>query len=440
MNANLEQEISTPSLLVPLALMMVIGGVAMYLNILPTGLIGVMCLLFPFALILERFGNWLPVWKTYLGGAPLLLIFIGSALDYYNLIPAQTGDIASKFMKSSGSNFLDFYICGLLVGAILSIDSKILLQAGIRYVVPMITCIIVCVGIVTFFAGILGFKWNYGAGMIAIPILGGGMGGGVVPMTQVIAQAISQEAAEKMVSQFVPAVVLGNVFAIFFAGLLDWFGKKYPTLSGNGQLMKNVATHGKQPENRLTPNNIIIGLVVSTGLYTAGIVLSTLLQKMGATLGFTLDVHNLVLTILIVFVAKVTRCVPDYITDACYTWFRFITQVFTALILLGIGLVYTDLGMVLAAITPTYVFLCFIAVLACVIGAGLGGLLVGFYFVESAITAGLCMANMGGTGDVAVLSASKRMMLMPFARISTSIGGSIVIIICGLFVHYLYGQ
>ena len=51
----------------------------------------------------------------------------------------------------------------------------------------------------------------------------------------------------------------------------------------------------------------------------------------------------------------------------------------------------------------------------------------GFYFIESAITAGLCMTNMGGTGDVAVLSACKRMQLMPFARISTSIGGALII-------------
>ena len=40
------------------------------------------------------------------------------------------------------------------------------------------------------------------------------------------------------------------------------------------------------------------------------------------------------------------------------------------------------------------------------LGAGLVGKLMGFYPIEAAITAGLCMANMGGTGDVAVLSAA----------------------------------
>lgn len=63
--------------------------------------------------------------------------------------------------------------------------------------------------------------------------------------------------------------------------------------------------------------------------------------------------------------------------------------------------------------------------------------MVGFYFVESALTAGLCMTNMGGTGDLAVLSAAKRIQLMPFARLSTSIGGAFVIFLCGLLASYM---
>jgi Na+/citrate or Na+/malate symporter len=71
-----------------------------------------------------------------------------------------------------------------------------------------------------------------------------------------------------------------------------------------------------------------------------------------------------------------------------------------------------------------------------VLGAALLGKAVGFYPIESAISAGLCMANMGGTGDVAVLSASKRMQLMPFAQIASRLGGAIILLLAGLIIPF----
>jgi malate:Na+ symporter len=114
---------------------------------------------------------------------------------------------------------------------------------------------------------------------------------------------------------------------------------------------------------------------------------------------------------------------------AAKQWFEFVMTNFTGALLVGIGVAYTDLAQVVAAFSWQYVVLVLAVIVGGTIGAFFGGKIVGFYPIEAAITGGLCMANMGGTGDVAVLTAAKRMELMPFSQISSRIGGAMVLIL-----------
>ncbi|WP_331275070.1 2-hydroxycarboxylate transporter family protein [Chromobacterium vaccinii] len=65
------------------------------------------------------------------------------------------------------------------------------------------------------------------------------------------------------------------------------------------------------------------------------------------------------------------------------------------------------------------------------------GFLLQMYPVDSAIVTA-CHSGLGGTGDVAILSASNRMDMMPFAQISTRIGGAAMIVLATLLMKLLH--
>jgi len=58
----------------------------------------------------------------------------------------------------------------------------------------------------------------------------------------------------------------------------------------------------------------------------------------------------------------------------------------------------------------------------------------GMHPVEAAIV-NACHSGLGGTGDVAILTAAERLGLMRYAQISTRIGGAITVMIALLLLH-----
>lgn len=400
---------------IPVAII-VIG--AAYLNKLPGGMIGAFAIMMVLGAIFGLIGDKTPIVKDYLGGAPIVAIFGTAILVYLQVLPEKTIETIDVFMKGGG--FLDFYIAALITGSILGMDSKLLVKAGARYAVPLIAGVIGSFALVGIVGGIIGYGWKDGILNIAMPIMGGGMGAGAVPMSQIYSEFLNRDATQ-VLSVLVPALALGNMFAIVSAGLLDKLGKIKPALSGEGKLMKGFDYKEEVEE---APDLLLMGagMLLAVSFFTLGVLLNMVIKP----------IHSYALMIIMVAVCKIAGIIPEQIQKGASQWYKFIARNLTLPLLIGIGVSYTSIGDILDAISIQYIVLVAVVVIGSILGSGIMGKLVGFNFIESALTAGLCMANMGGTGDVAVLSAANRMELMPFAQISSRLGGALILIIASI--------
>lgn len=341
-----------------------------------------------------------------------------AALVYFNMIPENMLTPASAFMNDT--NFLAFYIAALLCGSILGMDRKLLIQAGARYFIPIIGGVILAYGLGGLAGMLVGMNFKETVMFVAAPIMGGGNGAGAVPMSEIYAAATGGDKAD-FYSRLMAMVTLGNWCAMLFALLLNQLGKHSPKTTGNGVLMEGFRPEdsAKEYSYSMTTTDLVAGLGLACGFYIFGRIANILLPS----------IHAYAFTIAFVAFCKIAGVIPERLEFGAVKWYRFMVDHFTIIIMGGVGLTMMDLGELLAVLTPKYVFVVFIVVLGAALGAGFVGLLVKFYFVESAITAGMCMANGGGNGDILVLSMANRMNMMSFAQISSRLGGALILVI-----------
>ncbi len=435
--------------------------IATYIGALPVGMGGCFVFMIVVGEILSVIGNNTPIIRSYLGGGAVVVIFGSALLVYFNLIPAAVevledgttvynmhlmkdldlvGSINS-FFKPTGA-FLDWYIAALITGSILGMNRKLLMKAAARYFPAIFGGLILAFTGVTVLGAVTGFGAVKALLLIGLPIMGGGMGAGATPLSKIFESAGTMSATEA-ISIMSPAVAIGNAISIVIAGVLTKLITS-KSWNGQGQLMQGNTVDPKELEttpemqakrDTISFTNLGIGLLVSGTFFAWGYICS----QIWTALVPKVTIHAYAFMIITVAIFKVGGFLPEFIEIACYQWFQFIMKNLTNVLLLGIGVCYLDIGQVINSFSLTYLLLCGVTCLGAFFGAGLIGKLVGFYPVEAGITAGLCMANMGGTGDVAVLSAADRMELMPFAQISSRLGGAVILLLGSLMLSVMGG-
>ena len=440
------------------AIFSVLVLLATMVGVLPAGMAGCFAFMIVFGTILQEIGDKLPIVRSYLGGGAIVIIFGMGILWYVNFFgvfdlfnPANAEGVTytatlmkniESFFKPTGA-FLDFYIAALITGSILGMNRKLLMKAAARYFPAIFGGIVAAFGLAVLGGVITGFGAVRALLLIALPIMGGGMGAGAVPLSKIF-ESTGTMTAEEAISIMNPAVAIGNATSIVLAGIIVKIlvDRKW---NGQGALMRSGVADASELEispemqakrDKISVTNLGIGLFTSTAFFAWGFIVA----KAWSALVPAVNIHAYAWMIISVAVCKIFNIIPEPIEIACYQWFQFIMKNLTSALMVGIGLCYLSLDVVISSFSLTYLLLCLLTCVGAVVGAGLIGKLVGFYPVEAGITAGLCMANMGGTGDVAVLSAADRMELMPFAQISSRLGGAIILILGSLMLSIMGGM
>ncbi|MDR3124095.1 MAG: 2-hydroxycarboxylate transporter family protein [Treponema sp.] len=422
------------------ALFGVVVLAAAYLGKLPKGMIGAFPIMIVIGAVFGLIGDKTPIINTFLGGGAIVIIFGSAALNTFKILPEAALSIINNF--EVGEGFLDFYIASLITGSIMGMNRKLLIKAAIRYLPAILGGVAAAIALAALVGAISGYGAKQAVLYICIPIMGGGMGAGAVPLSRIFGESLAKDPGE-VINIMIPAVALGNALSIVSGGILNRIGKVKTSLTGgdgaNAQLMR-VQGAEAEAELRIDPEYDRARNTLNLAQMGAGLLIATTFFAFGQIVNkYIPSIHGYAWMIITVAVVKALGLLPQKFEICCYQWFQFVVNNLTGALLVGIGVAYTDLGQIAAAFSPQYLLLVFVTVLGAILGAGFVGRLVGFFPIDSAITAGLCMSNMGGTGDVAVLSAANRMELMPFAQISSRIGGAFILILSSILLQIMGG-
>ena len=383
-----------------------------------------------FGLLFGEIGDRIPFWNDFIGGGTSLVFFMAAVFGTYKLVPENFMSAVDIFYGDQPVNFLEMFIPALIVGSVLTVDRKTLIKSISGYI-PLIIIGVVGASIGGIVVGFIFGKspidviMNY-----VLPIMGGGTGAGAVPMSQMWASQTGRPASEWF-GFAISILSIANVFAIICGALLKKLGEVKSSLTGNGKLLiDNSKEAVKDKEVDVKPELIdtTAAFILTGVLFMVAHILGELWAAFAKSHNIKFELHRLVFLILLTIFLNIANVVPDKIKAGAKRMQTFFSKHTIWILMAAVGFT-TDVKEIIKAAAPSNVLIALAIVLSAVGLIMLVARKMKFYPVEAAITAGLCMANRGGAGDVAVLGAADRMDLMSFAQISSRIGGAVMLVL-----------
>jgi Na+/citrate or Na+/malate symporter len=288
----------------------------------------------------------------------------------------------------------------------------------LRILVPILVASIAAAIVGTAVGTSLGLGLRHTVFKIIVPLMAGGVGEGAIPFS-IGYSALGGGDQGILLAEILPSVMFGSLVAVLLAGALNLVGKRRPDLTGEGALQPGEVDAALSGSEALQ-------YAPDLSTIAAALVLAMLLYQLGALIqvltGFPGPVTMLVLAVLL----KLGRLVRPRLEQGAYRNYQFFATVVTYPLLFAIGVAKTPWDKLVSAFNAPTIMTILATVTTLVATGFFVGRLVNIHPVEAGIISA-CRASQGGTGDVAILGASNRMMLMPFAQVATRIGGAITV-------------
>ncbi|RMI87694.1 2-hydroxycarboxylate transporter family protein [Candidatus Phytoplasma solani] len=417
------------------------------------------------AAILQAIGKNTPILKD-IGGGAILCIIVPSILFTVQFFKKNSffasiqSEILNNFKHLSGDKgigFTTFFVSALIIGSFLGMDTK-LLKNSFKKFIPLIFISLITGMLVV---GTLGYFLNpiKGLGLqepditskrafldsifyIFAPLASGGLTAGIVPLSNAYGSSFDHEVVNTMKSHIFPALLVGGIFSILLSGVIKkLFGQSQ--LSGSGKLETTHSSPNQQEKKtQKTPDSLnytqfITGLVSIFTLYIMSVLIKDLLTFIFPTAAKYFP-DTIVFIVFVVVLVKLFNLISQYYITCITQASKFITVNFTSALLVILGSTLEISKALVHLQNLKFIITCLVCVLSVALVAGYFGKKLGYYPLEASITAGLCTNSIGGAGNIAILSSSDLMGLMPFAQIATRIGGAFIVVVSSIAYPLIY--
>src|SRR6516225_3431262 len=262
-------------------------------------------------------GKRLPVLRN-IGAAAIFATFVPSALAYYKLLPPQ-------IEKS------------IIEGSILGMDRKVLVQGFLKIFVPLAIGSVAAGIVGTLVGTLLGLGAFHTFFLVVVPIMAGGVGEGAIPLSVGYSEILGQPQGD-MFAQVLPPLMLGSLTAILLAGTLNYVGKQYPNLTGEGRLQPGE--HDEMDPAREDAEDEI-GAPIDVGTIAAAGLAAITLYLLGVMCYRLFGLPAPVAMLFLAVIAKLVSAVPPHLQRGGFVVYKFFSTAVTYPLLVAIGVSMT---------------------------------------------------------------------------------------------------